>query len=207
MPKQTVSAMVEGGKASAGPPLGPALGPLGVNIKEVIDSINEKTGELKGMQVPVKVIVDTEKKTFEIEVGTPPVSALIKKEIDINKGCDMPGIKRVGDLTEEQVKKISKMKFGSDDPQFLNQVKGTARSMGVTIGKGAITEEELKRYEELDKQRAEEEAAKESARAKTTEEEAPAEAEEKEKPAEAEAEAAEEKPAETKEKPEEKQDK
>lgn len=193
MGKQTIEVMIEAGKATAAPPLGPALGPLGVNTKAIVDEINEKTKELKGMQVPVKVTVDTDKKTFEIEVGTPPVASLVKKELGIDKGSDEPGIKRSGDMTEEQVKKIARTKFGSDAPEFVNQVRGTCRSMGVTIGQGAITKEELKGYEEMEKQKAEEEAAKvaktaegeaPAAEAPKTEEEKPEEKKEEEKPKE-----------------------
>ena len=85
MAKQTIESLVEGGKASAGPPLGPALGPIGVNIGDVIAKINERTRDMAGMKVPVKVIVDTETKEFEIDVGTPPASALIKKELNLKK--------------------------------------------------------------------------------------------------------------------------
>lgn len=198
MPKQTIKVMVEGGKATAGPPVGSSLGPLGINVAQVVEEINKKTKDLEGMQVPVKIIVDTEKKTFEIEVGTPPVASLVKKELGIEKGSDETGIKRVGDLTEEQVKKIARTKFGSDAPAFVNQVKGTCRSMGVTIGQGAITEEEMKRYEEMERLKAEEEAAK---AARAVEGEAPAapsageaEEKEKEKPEEAEEQLKEEKP-------------
>jgi large subunit ribosomal protein L11 len=191
MPKQTIEVMIEGGKATAAPPLGPALVPLRVNTKAVVDEINEKTKDLKGMQVPVKVTVDTDKKTFEIEVGTPPVASLVKKELGIEKGSDESGTKRAGDMTEEQIKRIARTKFGSDAPEFVNQVKGTCRSMGVTIGQGAITEEELKKYEEMEKLKAEEEAAK------ATKGEAPAEAPaEEEKPEEKKEEKAEEKPKE-----------
>lgn len=194
MGKQTIEVMIEAGKATAAPPLGPALGPLGVNTKAIVDEINEKTKELKGMQVPVKVTVDTDKKTFEIEVGTPPVASLVKKELGIDKGSDQPGTKRSGDMTEEQVKRITRTKFGSDAPEFVNQVRGTCRSMGVTIGQGAITEEELKKYEEMERMKAEEEAAK---AARTTKGEAPAEApKEEEKPEEAEEQPKEEKPEE-----------
>ncbi len=69
-----IEALIDGGKASAAPPLGPALGPMGVNIGQVIAEINKKTEHFKGMQVPVKVIVDKETKSFEITVGTPPAS-------------------------------------------------------------------------------------------------------------------------------------
>lgn len=84
--KITIPALVEGGKASAGPPLGPALGPLGVNINKIIETINEQTKEFKGITVPVKVVVDKDSKQFEVIVGSPPVSALIKKELGIEKG-------------------------------------------------------------------------------------------------------------------------
>ena len=83
--KQTISSLVTGGEASAGPPLGPALGPIGVNIMEVINAINEKTKEFQGMKIPVSVIVDTESKKWEIEVGIPSASALILKEAGIQK--------------------------------------------------------------------------------------------------------------------------
>ena len=82
---QTVDALVEGGKASAAPPLGPALGPLGVNIGQVVAEINKKTADFKGMQVPVKVIIDTDTKEFEIKIGTPPAAELIKQEAGIKK--------------------------------------------------------------------------------------------------------------------------
>ena len=78
--KQTISSLVTGGEASAGPPLGPSLGPMGVNIMEVISAINEKTGDFKGMKIPVTVTVDSETKKWEIEVGIPSASALILKE-------------------------------------------------------------------------------------------------------------------------------
>ncbi len=110
MSKETVESLVEGGKASAAPPLGPALGPLGVNIGEVVKVINEKTAGFKGMQVPIKVIVDTDTKEFEITVGTPPASALIKKEANIEKGSGNPKADKVADLLIEQIIKISKMK-------------------------------------------------------------------------------------------------
>jgi len=156
MPKQYVSAMVEGGKATAGPPLGPALGPLKIKIPEVIARINEKTRSLAGMQVPIKVIVN-EDKSFDVEVGKPPTSALIKKELDLEKGSKEPGKLRAGDLSEAQVRKIAKMKFDSESKTFINQVIGTARSMGISVGKGQVTEEELKAYEKV---KAAEEAGK-----------------------------------------------
>ena len=110
MAKQVVETMIEGGKATAAPPLGPALGPTGVNIGLVVAEINKKTAEMKGMQVPVKVIVDPSTKSFDIEIGTPPASALIKKEAGIEKGASNPLTDKVADLMIEQVIKIAKMK-------------------------------------------------------------------------------------------------
>ncbi len=82
---EVVEVLVSGGKATAGPPLGPALGPLGINVKAVVDEINKKTAEFNGMQVPVIVTVD-DKKNFTIEVGIPPTTALVMKEVGIAKG-------------------------------------------------------------------------------------------------------------------------
>jgi large subunit ribosomal protein L11 len=176
MAKQTIEAMVEGGKASAGPPLGPALGPLKVNIPDVIAKINEKTKDLAGMKVPVKVTVDTDTREFEVEVGSPPIAALVKKELGLDKASEEPGKKRVGDLKEEQAKKIARQKFGSDDEAFVNQVKGTCRSMGITVGEGAVTEEEMQQYEEMKKAEEEAKAAAEAEKAAAVAEVAPAEA-------------------------------
>jgi large subunit ribosomal protein L11 len=93
MAEQTVESLVEGGKATAAPPLGPALGPLGVNIGQVVAEINKKTESFKGMQVPVKVIVDSETKDFKVTVGTPPASALINSALHfaVNKTPGTPG--------------------------------------------------------------------------------------------------------------------
>ncbi|MFH1779638.1 MAG: 50S ribosomal protein L11 [Candidatus Micrarchaeota archaeon] len=146
MSKLTIPALVEGGKANAGPPLGPALGPAGVNIGQVIAKINEKTKDFVGISVPVKVIVDTSSKTFEIEVGTPPTSALIKKELrvkePVKEEAGIKGKKVIGNLSFDQLLKVCKMKTDSTLAGSLkNQVKevaGTCLSLGVTVeGKNA----------------------------------------------------------------------
>jgi large subunit ribosomal protein L11 len=143
VPEKRVEVVVEGGKATPAPPLGPALGPLGVNIIKIVGEINEKTRDLAGMRVPVKVIVD-DKKNYRVEVGKPPESALILKECKSEKGSSFPGKDRAGDLSMEQVKRIARAKFGSDEKSHINQIMGTCRSMGVTIEKGAMTAEESK---------------------------------------------------------------
>ncbi len=134
---QSIEVLVEGGKATPGPPLGPQLGPLGVNIPAVIKEINEKTKDYAGMQVPVKITVDPKTKQFTITVGTPPASALIKKELGIEKGSSNPKSNKVGDLSLDQVKKIAKMKMkDSLSPtleKMVMEILGTCVSMGVTV--------------------------------------------------------------------------
>ncbi len=134
---ETIEALVEGGKATAGPPLGPALGPLGVNIMEIINTINDKTKEFSGMKVPVKVIVDPKTKKFEINVGTPPASSLILKELGAEKGSGAPSSHKIGDLTVDQAIKVAKMKFdnllGKELKQKTKEVIGTCVSLGVTV--------------------------------------------------------------------------
>lgn len=144
-----VEALVDGGKASAGPPLGPALGPKGVNIGEVIAAINEKTKAFVGMKVPVKIIID-DKKKFEIKVGTPPTSALIKKELGLESGSSNARTDKVGSLTVAQAQKIAEMKsdslLGADLKAKVLEITGTCVSVGVNIdGKDAkVFQKDLK---------------------------------------------------------------
>jgi|ETN01SMinimDraft_4_1059930.scaffolds.fasta_scaffold30685_2 large subunit ribosomal protein L11 len=137
MATESIDSLVEGGKATAAPPLGPALGPLGVNIGEVVGKINEMTKAFAGMKVPVKVIVDTDSKEFEVEIGTPPCSQLIKKEAKIEKGSGNPLNDKVADILIEQCIKIAKMKetalLGKNLKNKIKEVVGTCRSMGILV--------------------------------------------------------------------------
>jgi large subunit ribosomal protein L11 len=134
---KVVEALVNGGQATAGPPLGPALGPLGVNVLAIVTKINEITKDYSGMKVPVKVSVDTETKAFEVSVGTPTTSALLVSELGITKGSGIPNTQKIGDLSMEQVVKIAKMKsadvLGRDLKAAVSEVLGTGVSMGVTV--------------------------------------------------------------------------
>ncbi len=134
---ETVKALVEGGKASAGPPLGPALGPMGVNIMQVINTINDKTKSFEGMKVPVKVIIDPKTKNFEIEVGTPPAASLILNELGAEKGSGSAGTHKIADLTVDQAIKVAKMKegnlLGNDLKHKTKEIIGTCVSLGVTV--------------------------------------------------------------------------
>lgn len=137
MASESVEVLIEGGKATAAPPLGPAMGPLGVNIGQVVQDINKKTQEFKGMQVPVKVTVDTDTKSYTISIGTPPASALIKKEADIKKGASNPLADKVADLKIEQLIKIAIMKedslLGNDLRAKIKEIVGTCQSIGILV--------------------------------------------------------------------------
>jgi large subunit ribosomal protein L11 len=134
---EVIEALVEGGKATPGPPLGPALGPLGVNIGEIIKTINEKTRDFGGMKVPVKVRVDPKTKAFEITIGTPPVSALVLKEIGIDKGAGARLDATVGNITIDQAVKVARMKtdslLGNTMKARVKEVVGSCVSIGVTV--------------------------------------------------------------------------
>tara|TARA_Y100000310_G_scaffold343478_1_gene451321 strand:- start:10765 stop:11556 length:792 start_codon:yes stop_codon:yes gene_type:complete len=137
MATQTVDSLVSGGKATAAPPLGPALGPLGVNIGQVVQEINKKTEAFKGMQVPVKVVVDSDTKEFEITVGTPPASALIKKEVNLEKGSGKAKTDMVADILIEQIIKVALMKesnlLGKTLKDRVKEIVGTCQSMGILV--------------------------------------------------------------------------
>ena len=136
--KKIVETLVSGGQATAGPPLGPALGPLGVNVVAIVNRINELTKDYAGMKVPVKIAIDPETKEFDVEVGTPTTSALIVSALKIQKGSGKPKEEKVGDLTMEQVVALTKKKqqqlLGKSLKLAAKEVLGSCVSMGVTVG-------------------------------------------------------------------------
>ena len=135
--KKVVQALVSGGQATAGPPLGPALGPLGVNVLAIVNKINEITKHYSGMKVPVKIIVDAETKEFEVSVGTPTTSALIVSELGVEKGSGNPKTEKIGNLTMEQVVRIAQVKgvelLAKNPKAAVKEVLGSCVSMGVTV--------------------------------------------------------------------------
>ena len=135
--KQTIASHVTGGEASAGPPLGPALGPMGVNILQIISAINEKTKEFKGMKIPVSVSVDSDTKKWEIEVGIPSASALLLKEAGIQKGSGTSGTEWVGEVSADMIAKIAKVKletsYASSLKSVAKQIVGTCVSLGIKV--------------------------------------------------------------------------
>lgn len=132
---KTIDVIVDGGKATVGPPLAPALAPMGVNIGQVVSKINEATKDFAGMKVPVKVHVDPKTKQYTIEVGSPPTAEIIKKEAGIEKGAgnrEAPA----GDVDISKIVAIAKTKrnsLGKNLKETLKEVLGSCVSMGVTI--------------------------------------------------------------------------
>jgi large subunit ribosomal protein L11 len=135
--KKSISALVSGGEASAGPPLGPALGPMGINVLQVVNTINEKTKEFHGMKVPVKVDVDLDTKKFNVEVGVPPTTALIAKEANISKGSGTAGKDFVGNISMEAIVKIAKMKidisYATSLKSSVKEIIGSCVSSGIKV--------------------------------------------------------------------------
>jgi large subunit ribosomal protein L11 len=132
-----VSVLVEGGKAAAGATLGSALGPLGVNVGQVVAKINEETKQFAGMRVPVVIRVDPNTRAFTLVVGRPPVAALLLKEAKKEKGSGKPKTETVGDVSLDAVRRIAEAKgedlHGRTEEEKANQVIGTCVSLGLTV--------------------------------------------------------------------------
>lgn len=130
-----VEVLIEGGKANPGPPLGPALGPLGVNIKEIVNSVNERTEAYAGMVVPVKITIDGQK--VDITVGVPPTAALIKEEIGIEKAQTDSTTDYLGDISIEQLKEVAKKKregmLAASLKAAVKELIGTCVSMRLKV--------------------------------------------------------------------------
>jgi len=134
---EVVEVLVDGGKATPGPPLGPVLGPMQVNVVEIVKVINEKTKAFIGMKVPVKLTIDPKIKAFEVAVGTPPTSALVMKELKLDKASGENRVNFAGDMTVQQLIRVANMKetsiLGKDLKNRCLEVAGTCVSMGIKI--------------------------------------------------------------------------
>ncbi len=137
MAKKTVRVMIEGGKATPGPPLGPTLSPLRVNVMEVVKAINEATKEFEGLTVPVEIIVDTATRKFEIKVGIPTTTALLLKEVGAKQPPGDPAHQKIGDLPIEKIIRIALIKKEQLTAKTLRAavktILGSARSIGITV--------------------------------------------------------------------------
>jgi large subunit ribosomal protein L11 len=132
----TIEALVPGGQADPGPPLGPELGPTPVDVQSVVQEINDQTDAFDGMEVPVTVEYEDDG-SFEIEVGVPPTSELIKDEAGFETGSGEPQNDFVADLSVEQVKTLAEQKqsdlLAYDLKNAAKEIVGTCVTLGVTI--------------------------------------------------------------------------
>lgn len=140
MAKKEVTAQVKlqipAGKANPAPPVGPALGPHGVNIMEFCKSFNAQTQAMGDTIIPVVLTVYSDR-SFTFITKTPPASELIKKAAGIIKGSGTPNKEKVGRLTSSQVMEIAKTKMPDLNAYSVEEaakiIRGTARSMGIDI--------------------------------------------------------------------------
>ena len=135
--KVVVKALVTGGSASGGPPIGPAVGPTGINIKDVVDEINKQTTVFRGLTVPVRIECDPETKQFEIFIETPSTASLLLKEVGVEKGSSACSDEKIGNLTLDQVQNVVEAKrekfLDKTYKTALKTVLGTALSVGLTV--------------------------------------------------------------------------
>lgn len=146
---ETIELLVEGGEATAGPPLGPALGPTDINVGEVVQVINEETADFEGTEVPVTVTVEDGE--YEIDVGLPPTSALVKDELGFDTGSGRPQAEFVADMSAEQLKKVAEMKaddlLSYDTKNAAKEIAGSCVTLGVKI-EGQDPREAARRIDE-----------------------------------------------------------
>ena len=132
-----IKLIVDGGEMKPGPAVAQQIGPLGINMGKVMSDVNQATSGFKGMKVPVEIDVNGKTKTFTIQVFSPPIAELIKKEISVEKGSGEAGKVRVGNLAIEQVISIAKTKLpnllAKNLKNAVRLVVGTCVSLGVLI--------------------------------------------------------------------------
>ncbi|NLE21072.1 MAG: 50S ribosomal protein L11 [Clostridiales bacterium] len=131
-----IKLQVSAAKATPAPPIGPALGQHGVNIPGFCKEFNERTAKQAGYTIPVVITVYSDR-SFTFITKTPPVPDLIKKTLNIESGSDKPNKNKVAQLTSQQVRDIATQKMSdlnaASIEAAMSMVKGTARSMGVTV--------------------------------------------------------------------------
>lgn len=131
-----VKLLIEAGKANPSPPVGPALGQRGVNIMEFCKAFNAQTQNMVGSSVPV-IITVYEDRSFTFITKMPPATALIKKEMKVQKGSQNPGKAKLGVITRENLQKVAEIKMPDlntkDMDQAIKIIAGSARSMGYEV--------------------------------------------------------------------------
>jgi large subunit ribosomal protein L11 len=137
MVEKSFNFIVNGGKATGGPPIGPALGPMGVNIMAIVNEINAQTKEYDGLPVPVDVVIDTDTKKYTVKVGMLTTFALISQTAKLDKGSGTPNTAYVADITMDQLVSIAKKKraglYAASLKTAVREVLGTCQSAGVTV--------------------------------------------------------------------------
>ena len=125
-----------GGRVTAAPPIGPALGQHGVNIQDFVMRFNEMTKEMMGDIIPVEVTIYADR-SMDLKLKTPPAAELIKKAAKITNGSATPNTVKVGKITKAQVREIAEKKMedlsARDIESAMTMIEGTARSMGITV--------------------------------------------------------------------------
>ncbi len=139
-----IKLQIQAGQANPAPPVGPALGAQGVNIMQFCQAFNAETKDKGNTIIPVEITV-YEDKSFSFICKTPPAAVLIKEKLRLNSGSGIPHVKKVGQLTEQQLREIAEVKMPDLNANTIEAameiVAGTARSMGVTIeGRAPKTE-------------------------------------------------------------------
>ena len=133
---KVVKLQVAAGKSTPAPPVGPALGPAGVNIMAFVKEFNERTAKQAGLIIPVEITV-FEDRTFTFICKTPPAAVLLKKAAGIEKASGEPNKNKVGKVTKAQVKEIAETKMpdlnANTVEAAMRLVEGTARSMGIEV--------------------------------------------------------------------------
>ena len=134
--KTIIKLNLQAGVATPAPPVGPALGQHGIPIMEFVKAYNDRTAKQKGQVIPALITV-YEDRTFSFVTKLPPVSEMIKKKLNIQKGSGKTGTEKTSKLTAQQIEEIAKEKLSdlnaTEIPAAINIVKGTARSMGVEV--------------------------------------------------------------------------
>lgn len=131
-----VKLQIPAGKANPAPPVGPALGPHGVNIMEFCKAFNAQTQNQPGVIIPVLITIYADR-SFSFVLKTPPASYLLKKAAGLDKGSPEPNRNKVGTLTMSQIEEIAKLKMpdlnAKDMEGALQTIMGSARSLGIEI--------------------------------------------------------------------------
>lgn len=134
--KVKMKLIIDAGKATPAPPIGPALGQHGVNIGDFVNQFNEKTRDKMGSQIPV-ILTVYDDRSFSMEFKEPPVADMIRKALNLKKGSETPNLKKVGKLSKAKAEEIAKAKMPDLNTPRLDSaikiVQGTAKSMGIEI--------------------------------------------------------------------------